>query len=359
MRWRALTALLLAMFLTAVLPLAGMAAAGRGVWDYLVFPPRTEHVQHAPFSWSAFLLFSLPALAACALYAVAFTRGRVVGGAPTRRRFPWWGWAGLGLVACGWILAWSGGLVAPEWRRHTFTPLWLGYAIVMNALAHRSGGLAPVVHRRAWFLALFPLSAAFWWLFEHLNQFARNWHYEGVAAASDWDYFLQATLPFATVLPEVASTLAWLRTFPRIEALRLPPVRGNGALAWGAITAGALALAFLGLRPEELFPFVWIAPMLLLVGLQRVLLGATLLAPLARGDWRPLLQPALAGLVCGIFWELWNWGSLAQWRYSIPYVERFRLFEMPLLGYAGYLPFGLTCALVLDLMGRITEGAPS
>ena len=78
-----------------------------------------------------------------------------------------------------------------------------------------------------------------------------------------------------------------------------------------------------------------------------------MLSPLARGDWRPLLQPALAALVCGFFWELWNSGSLAQWHYSIPYAQRFHVFEMPLLGYAGYLPFGIMCALALDLVARI------
>jgi hypothetical protein len=63
-----------------------------------------------------------------------------------------------------------------------------------------------------------------------------------------------------------------------------------------------------------------------------------------------------AALVCGFFWEMWNYGSLARWEYSIPYVDRFRLFEMPALGYAGYLPFGIECAaiaaLVLDYRKR-------
>ncbi|HBH80389.1 MAG TPA: hypothetical protein DDY39_11240, partial [Nitrospira sp.] len=62
--------------------------------------------------------------------------------------------------------------------------------------------------------------------------------------------------------------------------------------------------------------------------------------------------PALAALICGIFWELWNWKSLAHWEYALPFVHRFPLFEMPLLGYAGYLPFGLECVVVADLCLR-------
>jgi hypothetical protein len=33
----------------------------------------------------------------------------------------------------------------------------------------------------------------------------------------------------------------------------------------------------------------------------------------------------------------------------VPFVHRFQIFEMPLLGYAGYLPFGLECLAVADL----------
>ena len=70
---------------------------------------------------------------------------------------------------------------------------------------------------------------------------------------------------------------------------------------------------------------------------------------LGDGDWRRVFRFALAALICGFFWELWNFHSLAQWVYSVPYVDRFLLFEMPLLGFAGYLPFGLECAVIVNL----------
>lgn len=61
---------------------------------------------------------------------------------------------------------------------------------------------------------------------------------------------------------------------------------------------------------------------------------------------------ALGSLCTGFFWELWNWGSNANpalpatnpnyWIYDIPYVNVIHIFaEMPLLGYIGYMPFGI------------------
>ena len=140
--------------------------------------------------------------------------------------------------------------------------------------------------------------------------------------------------------------------------MALPPLRVPAALAWIALAAGVASLALIGIRADLLFPMLWLAPVLILAATQQLLLGETIFSGLARGDWRPVLQSALAALMCGFCWELWNYGSLVKWHYAIPYVQRFQLFEMPILGYAGYLPFGIECALVMDLAARIVERRP-
>jgi hypothetical protein len=355
MRWGAISVLSIAAAAVWAVPLLGLALAGTPISAYLPFPPRTAFVPHPSFAWGWFAALSLPAAGAAALYWIALARARPEAAPPPRAHFPWWGWLGLGLTAGGWFLAWHEGALPPEWRRHAFTPLWLGYVLAANALAFRRSGRSLVTHRRGWLIALFPASVAFWWLFEHLNRFAGNWYYSGTAATGDWDYFVQASLPFSTVLPAVASTWAWLRQCPRLDAMALPALRGHAAFARIALPAGLLALGGVGIWPDALFPALWIAPLLVLWSLQELLLGETVLTPLQHGDWRPLLQPALAALICGLLWEFWNYGSVAKWHYSIPYVQRFAVFEMPLLGYAGYLPFGIECALVMDLVARHLE----
>jgi hypothetical protein len=48
---------------------------------------------------------------------------------------------------------------------------------------------------------------------------------------------------------------------------------------------------------------------------------------------------------------MWNYYSLAKWIYTVPFVGRFFIFEMPILGFAGYLPFGLECLAIGSLLG--------
>ncbi|MDD5627769.1 MAG: hypothetical protein PHU21_01800 [Elusimicrobia bacterium] len=339
----------------AGLPLAGAALAGLPIGAYLEFPPLTRYVHHAGFSWAVSAALSALVLAVAGPFLIRVLKAPA-GPARSgeRRPFPWWGWLGLGLTAGAWVLAWSrfpwmGGL-----QRHTFTPLWLGYILVVNALTLRRSGRCLLLGRPRFFLALFPLSAAFWWAFEYLNRFVQNWYYLGIAGISPLEYFLFATPPFATVLPAVLGTAELLATFPRLDE----PLRGWPALAalparpagWTLLLAAGAGLMGIGVWPDRLFWLLWVSPLLILTGLDLLAGEETVFAGAGRGDWRGIWQPALAALVCGFFWELWNSGSLAHWEYSVPYVQRFKVFEMPLLGYSGYLPFGLECAAAARLL---------
>lgn len=47
----------------------------------------------------------------------------------------------------------------------------------------------------------------------------------------------------------------------------------------------------------------------------------------------------VAGTLCGLLWEFWNYYAVTKWFYEIPFVGFFKIFEMPILGYLGYGPF--------------------
>ena len=63
-----------------------------------------------------------------------------------------------------------------------------------------------------------------------------------------------------------------------------------------------------------------------------------------------------AGLICGWFWELWNVFSMPKWVYQVPLVGWPKLFEMPILGYGGYLPFALEVFAAWSLLSGVMLG---
>jgi hypothetical protein len=343
------------------LPLLGLTVADKALAPYLEFPPQTARVVHAPFSWWAFAAIALMTTAAVTPIVMRVVRcaGRYQQRAMRSARLPWWGWLGGAFLVLAWWLAWNRFAWFAPLQTFTFSPIWLGYIVLVNALTMKRTGRCMLRDRTGYFLALFPLSAAFWWFFEYLNRFVQNWYYVGASTDDPWQYFWQATLPFATVLPAVLGTREWLTSFPRLscglEYARPAPMLRSRWTASIALLVAAFALGAIGTWPDRLFSLLWLAPLLLITALQVLLRQKSIVDSPARGDWRGLWQAALAGLVCGVFWELWNYKSLTHWEYSVPFVHAFEIFHMPFLGYAGYLPFGLECLAVAKLLDPVFE----
>ena len=338
------------------LPLLGVALTAQPVQPYLEFPPQTRQVQHAPFSWPIFAgVATVIALAVGpVVLRVATSQDRHQKSLGTLRALPWWGWAGGLLLGCSWMLAWNRFPWFNALQPHTFTPLWLGYILLANGLTLRRTGHCIMANRPRFFLGLFPGSAGLWWCFEYLNRFVQNWYYVGSHALTASEYVLQATIPFSTVLPSVLSTMELLASVPVISRGldRLPPISlaTERWVGWGILLAAGAGLTGIGIWPDRLFALVWVAPLFLITAVQIVAGKHTIFSVLREGNGTSLWLAAIAALVCGLCWEMWNYKSLVHWEYAIPSVHAFKLFEMPLLGYAGYLPFGLECLAVTLLL---------
>jgi hypothetical protein len=347
------------------LPLLGVWLAGHPLEPYFEFPPQARWVRHAPFSWWAFGLYAAliaVTIAAVSLRAVHSYRSGSPSPAAGPRPFPWWGWGALAAGSIAWVLAWTRLPGFASFQPHTFTPLWLAYIMVVNALCLRRTGRSLLTHRPLFLLGLFPASAVFWWFFEYLNRFVQVWYYVG-ASFGPWEYFGYATLPFATVLPAVLSTQELIRSFAGFRRAfnRVAPLSGFKHPIWPptVLAAASGGLAAIGVWPSLFHSLVWVAPLLIIVALKSLRDEPHPLQHLIRMDWTGPASAVLAALICGFFWEMWNFYSLAKWKYSIPFVQRFEIFEMPLLGYAGYLPFGLECMVIADLLEGLAKGKGS
>lgn len=246
---------------------------------------------------------------------------------------------GLLLVAVCWPLNWT----LPGMRTaYLFFPLWLGYVLVVDSLVLARSGTSLYSRSVRDFVLLFFASAPVWWLFELINSRTGNWEYLGSNSFSQLQYYLLCTLSFSTVMPAVFATAELARTFRWMERFGFGPrLRPMPALNLGLFLTG---LGMLGLTlawPRHCYPLVWTSLALILEPMNRWLGRGNLLEALRNGDWRPVISLSLGALICGFFWEMWNYYSYPKWIYHTPGAQFLHIFEMPLLGYGGYIPFAL------------------
>ena len=294
-KWRRMRSILDVLLLLVTLPLVGVVAAGKPIRQYLEFPPLTQYVPHAEFAWLAFIVLALFALAVLLPFIIRILRRQLTANELTMQRhaFPWWGWLGMIITGVSWLLAWT----RFEWfaplQAFTFSPLWFGYILMVNAWTFRRSGRCMLRDKPGYTAALFVLSALFWWYFEYLNRFVQNWYYVGLTDLSKMQYFVYATLPFSTVLPAVLGTRDLLETWPALsEGLHsfiFIRVTRPRVWAWVVLLASCAGLAAVGVWPDILFPLLWLAPLLVITSLQCIRGQRTIFAALERGNWRNIV----------------------------------------------------------------------
>lgn len=249
------------------------------------------------------------------------------------------GLAGLALIAVFWSVSW---LHLDPIGRHSFFGLWLGYILLVDAVVLWRRGESLLTRNPAGFVLMFVASAPLWWAFEGINQLTDNWHYLGVSHYSALQYGLLATWNFSIVIPAVFETAQLLSAFGVIRRFRHgPKLRLPGPTLVAISAFGVLMIPAMALWPRFVFPVAWMSLFLIVDPVNLALGRPSIASDLRRGDWGNVAALALGALVCGWFWEMWNFRALPKWEYTIPYLGFARVFEMPVLGYLGYLPFGL------------------
>ena len=244
---------------------------------------------------------------------------------------------GLALALFFWFASWSHLGILGE---YAFFPQWLGYILTVDALVGIRRGSSILTRNPREFLALFILSAPIWWVFEGLNNFVLNWHYLSFREYDFWGMIALGSIDFSTVIPAVFETTELIGTFAFIERLRTRrQIAISPRLPWALMYLGAFAFAAVVLFPTFAFPLTWIWLVLLADPLNYLRGRPSLLAQIARGDWRMVVALAVAGTICGFFWEMWNYFAMPKWFYTVPFVGFAKIFEMPLLGYGGYWLF--------------------
>jgi len=263
---------------------------------------------------------------------------------------------GLLLIAFFWPINW---LKVHPVNEVAFFFLWLGYILVVDALVEVRRGSSLWSRSRWLFLSLFIASAPVWWLFEFFNRYLQNWHYIG---GDNWPflkYYLIATLDFSTVIPAILTTAELMASFDFIRNRGPgPSIRFTRQRALLLSVGGALMALSVILWPRYTFPLVWLSIFFLLDPINDLRHRPSLIRYIAQSEWRPIIALWLAGLMCGFFWEMWNFYALPKWIYTVPFVGFLHVFEMPILGYGGYLPFAMEVFALYYFLGGMVGIVP-
>ena len=242
-----------------------------------------------------------------------------------------------------------------------FTPLcWTGLLLLLDGLLHRpcrAGGEAwySPIRSRPWrFVAIYVLSVPVWLVFDWVNfWFIDAWRYHGLPE----EFFIRYAgyiLAFGAICPGMF-LIADIMQRKGLARLSGPALSLNPAISVVLVLAGgAMALYPFLVRDPIGSLTLWLGWFFLLDPINE-----RLGAPSIFGDWRQgrygrTASLMVGGAVCGLLWEFWNYWAVAKWTYNLPFLGSFEsisYFEMPAIGFLGFLPFALECwAMVQSIL---------
>jgi hypothetical protein len=354
--------------------------------DYFEFPP-LKAPEKSPFSLLVFIIASILFSALLLVYAVPGLYGfKVVPEPPApllkKTRLPPWFWIGLVMWGVTLLVLW-GKFSEPKWIIYwAAIPLFWGFTLMLDGWAYvRNNGNSLISNSFREVLAMGVASISGWLIFEFLNFFVLdNWIYPAGLLLDDDEFVIYAVLGSSGLMPMCFEWYYILKTsrFFRNRFTYGPKLTVPDWVVTLILIVGLGSLSVIAFFPDLLFGFLWLAPLCVLAAALSKLKIWTPFALLKEGNWTPVLLFNIAYLIQGFLVEFWNYFSAIHhedgtfsthnpdyWSYSVPYVNVLHVFEMPLLGFLGYMPFGLYCviwwitfAYLLNISYRFPETEP-
>jgi hypothetical protein len=269
-----------------------------------------------------------------------------------------------------------------RWAAINFTAIvWVGYLILLEGLLTLINGQSPLRKRPNHVLLCALASVFIWAVFDmiNFNLGMKAWLYIGMPGTPGipggfhnraFGYFLA----FATIVPGMLLSgqllldlglLDWARAGRNCGAGFQPASSSSGFRMphwglWISLLAGAAMLAWVLLSRSPVTNYVlWTSLVFLLDPINYWLGRPSMFRDWERGWFGRTLAAFAGGLICGFLWEFWNYWALTKWTYHLPFLgraEQYRYFEMPLPGLLGFIPFGIECWIMWQLIRIPLDG---
>jgi hypothetical protein len=235
---------------------------------------------------------------------------------------------------------------------------WWPLIIILDSLNFRIKGSSPLSDSPGNFIFAAFISVPVWLVFELFNLRLRNWSYHNLPPELPLRW-LGYFLAFASVIPALLELSALFRSTLKGKSILFFHLKAKPGLLNGFMLLGFLLLAFSVLFPNLFFPFVWLGFIFLLDPVSYRLKINSLLADLEQQYGNRIISWLVAGFAAGVLWESLNFWAGSHWEYTIPYLNFCKIFQMPVFGFGGFLPFALevfAMFTLLDFIRKKTQG---
>lgn len=242
------------------------------------------------------------------------------------------------------------------------TPIfWTGYILLIDGVIFSFKGKSFV------FFSGFPivilLSIVVWWFFEWMNIFISNWRYTGLPELIT--RYIGYFWAFSTIIPGVLLTYGVFLLLFRDLRIEFHKFNVNNKILTIMILLGFCFLLlpivpfsidfvdrsadpelffwikwFGDLKYSEYMAFaVWTFGFLILDPINYLMQKPSMIGYMEKGNYKVVVLLTFTGIVCGILWETVNWFAETRWFYTVPILGNVKVFEMPVLGYLGFITF--------------------
>lgn len=236
--------------------------------------------------------------------------------------------------------------------------MWTGYIVFLDALVKQLKGKSLIIGRPKELGFMAVLSALVWWGFEGYNLRTENWRYLN-RPREWWVRQIGYWWSFATIIPGVFLTAKALTCWKKLALLKVEASPVKQWMLKSMIVAGAIFVLVPLVAPREfahgMAAMVWTGYVFLLDPINYRLGAPSLIGDLEKGRVGRLVTLGLAGFICGILWELWNFWAMTKWVYDVPLLGDIKVFEMPVVGYLGFPAFALELFVIYNFVGKILK----
>lgn len=232
---------------------------------------------------------------------------------------------------------------------------WWSYIFTADAVVYRLKGNSLLLNRTKEFFLMIPWSIFIWLIFEAANLCLKDWYYTNLPrlAAERW---LGYAIAYGTVLPGLFETTELLESLGLFKKSKIRKTEISTGGHSVLVLLGVFCLVSSLLIPEYFFALIWVGFTFLLEPFNYRFGGRSLLKDLEQGNPRKIYLLLVAGVICGVLWEFWNFWALSKWVYTVPFFDKSKGFEMPWLGFLGFPPFAVQAYVMVNFISLFRSG---